>query len=316
MNVIPLPTPPARRFVPAADRLATRTGVTIVLHRLHNLSRWAVTGLGLDGQPATLTGPVPGAPVNPNNPELAAQITAAVSVLSEPGQTVFASDHDCARLLREHTDLMVSDLSAPAGAVAAGSEAIRRLDRRIIANLTLACDASRATGGAVNGVGWVLAYSTGAEPALGSGHTLSPKGGILAGELSAIRKGLAATIRLHPSLADGAGSIRVITDSQDALALIARLQQGQPHSAVSGDANTEARRIVEMTGRMRIRFDWVRGHNGNTLNEFADRLAVLGRRNHEMGVDEVTTARMVAGIRREARECLTRPVTAVEPVAA
>ncbi|TSE15035.1 hypothetical protein B1A87_002995 [Arthrobacter sp. KBS0703] len=45
----------------------------------------------------------------------------------------------------------------------------------------------------------------------------------------------------------------------------------------------------------------VRGHNGHPLNELADRLAVLGRRNREMGVDEVTNARMIASIREEAK---------------
>jgi ribonuclease HI len=45
----------------------------------------------------------------------------------------------------------------------------------------------------------------------------------------------------------------------------------------------------------------VRGHNGHPLNELADRLAVLARRNREIGVDEVTNARMIASIRQEAK---------------
>jgi hypothetical protein len=50
-----------------------------------------------------------------------------------------------------------------------------------------------------------------------------------------------------------------------------------------------------------ISYEWVRGHNGHPFNELADRLAVLARRNREMGVDEVTNARMIASIRQETR---------------
>lgn len=46
----------------------------------------------------------------------------------------------------------------------------------------------------------------------------------------------------------------------------------------------------------------VRAHNGHPLNELADRLAVLARRNREMGVDELTNARMIASNRQDAKD--------------
>ena len=59
---------------------------------------------------------------------------------------------------------------------------------------------------------------------------------------------------------------------------------------------------------MNISYEWVRGHNGHPLNELADRLAVLARRNREMGVDELTNARMIASIRQDAKRLVGRVV--------
>lgn len=304
---VPLPAPPAARFVPALVAVNERRGVTVVIDRQPNLCRWAVhadTATGL----ATLSGPAQGEPTNPSNRELAAQISQAVSRLADRHgievEQVFTGDWASAELLRAKTALPVTDLTAPAPALAAAREAIAAVERKLVTGLTLACDSSRGRGRNVNGCGYVLAYANGADPIVGAYTATSEHGGIRAGELAAIRKGLQATLNHHPVLRDGVGSLKVLTDSRAALDLLERVAAGEHSSADDTDCVQECKRILGSARGVNIRFEWVRGHDGHLLNTLADRLAVLARRNRELGVDEVINARMVAAVRQDARELL------------
>lgn len=304
MTAVPMPVPPAARFVPAITAVNQRDGVTVVVDRQQNLCRWAVHAL-VEGKNCVVSGPQRGEPINPSNKELAIQINEAVAHIAKrtgalPIQ-VFTGDWATAELLREKTNLPVTDLAAPQSAIAAARKAIARVERGLVSGLVLACDSSRGRGKTVNGCGYVLAYASGAEPILGAYTSVSAHGGIRAGELAAIRRGLQSTLTHHPVLRRGIGDLKVLTDSRSALEMLDRVSEGNLQPFDDSDSISECKRILGSARGVNISYEWVRGHDGHPLNELADRLAVLARRNREMGVDELTNARMIASIRREAK---------------
>lgn len=296
-----MPSPPRDRFVPAFVSVNSRRGVTVSVDRQPNLCRWAVHTLNDSGSPLTVSGPARGQVRNPSNTELAAQISEAVASTGVSVDKVFAAEWSTAELLRAKTVLPVSDLAPPPEALVSVREAIAGIEKRMIRNLTLACDSSRGKGRNINGCGWILAYSDGADPVVGAYTAVSERGGIRAGELAAIRRGLQSTLNLHPVLREGVGSVTVITDSQSALELLAKVAAEEDLCGEDSDSISECRRIIGSARGINIGYEWVRGHDGHPLNELADRLAVLARRNRESDVDELTHARMVAGVREDAR---------------
>lgn len=179
-----------------------------------------------------------------------------------------------------------------------------------VSGLFLACDSSRGRGKSVNGCGYVLAYANGADPILGAYTAVSAHGGIRAGELAAIRRGLQSTLGHHPVLREGVGDLKILTDSKAALEVLDRVSTGSLQPFDDTDSIAECKRILGSARGVNISYEWVRGHNGHPLNELADRLAVLARRNREMGVDEVTNARMIASIREEAKAIVGVPLQA------
>lgn len=301
MSAAPLPVPPPRRFVPALVEVNARRGVTIAVHRQPHLARWAVHTNAADGTPATITGPGPGQESNPSNTELAAQLSAAVHSLGVEVDAVYCSDRALADVLKRKTALPVAELSPSPDSLAAAQEGISAVERRLVTGLTLACDASRGRGRNLNGCGWVLAYPDGSGPAIGMYTTSADHGGIRAGELAAIRRGLQCTVNLHPMLRDGTGDITVLSDSKAALSLIERYLSGSDASSEDSVAQKECGKIAGLTRGVNVKFQWVRGHDGHPLNEMADRLAVMARRTEEAGLDELTRARLLANAREDAR---------------
>ena len=305
MSAAPLPTPPVSRFVPALVAVTERHGVTVLVDRQPNLCRWAVHTRA-NGKDVTLSGPGPLEPNNPSNRELAAQISQAVErLVRRTGQSadqVFAGDWATTELLRAKTALPVTDLAAPPAALAAARAAVAKVEQGMVSGLVLACDSSRGRGKTVNGCGYVLAYASGAEPIVGAYTTVSAYGGIRAGELAAIRRGLQSTLSNHPVLKEGVGDLTVLTDSKAALEVLERVTTGSLEPFDDTDSVIECKRILGSARGVNISYEWVRGHNGHPLNEMADRLAVLARRNREMGVDELTHARMIAAVRQDAKD--------------
>ncbi|WP_305091854.1 RNase H family protein [Prescottella sp. R16] len=74
--------------------------------------------------------------------------------------------------------------------------------------------------------------------------------------------------------------LHVLTDSRAALACLGtdRIDHG--------DASATVDRIRHRTRGLAVRYSWVRGHNGHTLNEAAHRLAVAARRGHEADIPQ------------------------------
>lgn len=296
-----MPAPPRDRFVPAFVSVSCRRGVTVSVDRQPNLCRWAVHTLTAAGVPMVISGPGRGQVRNPSNTELAAQISDAVASTGVDLDQVFAAEWTTAELLRSKTSMPVSELAPPPEALTSVREAIAGIEKRMIQNLTLATDSSRGKGRSINGCGWILAYSDGADPVVGAYTAVSERGGIRAGELAAVRRGLQSTLNLHPGLREGIGSVTVLTDSKAALELLAKVASEGELGGEDSDSVSECRRILGSARGINIAYEWVRGHDGHPLNEIADRLAVLARRNRESNVDELTHARMIAGIRDDAR---------------
>ncbi|MFD4294396.1 ribonuclease H family protein [Rhodococcus sp. NPDC058532] len=94
-------------------------------------------------------------------------------------------------------------------------------------------------------------------------------GSVLAGELVAIELAV-SSFRNHPLL--------ILTDSRAALTC---LGSGHPNR---GTIATTVDRIHHLSHGRRVRFSWVRGHDGHPLNEAAHRLAVAARRGHEADI--------------------------------
>lgn len=300
-SVLALPAPPARRFIPAAVTVRERLGVTVVVDRQPNLCRWAVHTTRLSGEDVVLSGPGAGEEMNPSNSELAAQLEKAVKATGVEVAQVFTNHYQYTQLLRAKTSLPVTDLSAPPAAMAAARSAINRIESGLTSGLILACDASRGRRSDVNGCGWILAYRNGAQPVIGSTAKGSSAGGIRAGELAAIRCGLQETLDLHPGLRTGKGDLTVLTDSRSALSLLEKLRTSEWVSGEDFDSVAECQRILHLAQGVKVKFEWVRGHAGHPLNELADRLAVLGRRNKELEVDGPTRTKLIASIREDAK---------------
>jgi len=300
-----MPAPPAARFIPAFEAVNERHGVTVLVDRQPNLCRWAVHAV-VSGRDFIVSGPGKGEPTNPSNRELATQITQAVARIArrtgELPVQVFTGDWATAELLRAKSNLPVTDLTAPAAALAAARDAVAQVERGLVSGLVLACDSSRGRGKTVNGCGYVLAYANGADPILGAYTAVSARGGIRAGELAAIRRGLQSTLGHHPVLREGVGDLKVLTDSKAALEVLDRVSTGTLQPFDDADSVAECKRILGSARGVNISYEWVRGHNGHPLNEMADRLAVMARRNREMGVDDVTNARMIAAVRQDAKD--------------
>ncbi|XBH22947.1 RNase H family protein [Jonesiaceae bacterium BS-20] len=75
----------------------------------------------------------------------------------------------------------------------------------------------------------------------------------------------------------------VRSDSQYAIRLAQEAVQG--HIAAPTRAGRSLQRsLMYMGDRPEVRFEWVKGHSGDVMNDTADRLAVMQRRNDEAGI--------------------------------
>ena len=295
---LPVPAPPKLKFVPAADAVAGRSGTSVAFRIRKTVTQWAVHVRREDGSEDVKTGPA-GAMATLQRHELAEAAARAVRELGGSGP-VFTADSGTARAMEAHTALEVSQLCVPPAAREALEAALDAMEPAIVAGLTLACDASRGNRTDINGSGWILDYGCGFDPIVGASTDTAVHGGIRAGELSAIRRGVQASVSAHKSLQEGMGTLTVLSDSRRALELLERLRSDATLATDDSEAVGEGRRILGLLKNAKVEFQWVRGHSGHPLNEIADRLAVLARRNAEMGISQDVAAVYLQRIREEA----------------
>lgn len=164
-------------------------------------------------------------------------------------------------------------------------------------DLVVAVDASIASNRSVAGLGWVVAHPDGEILSCGQAvKKVRRRGDILLGELTAIHRGL-NDARTHGFPATGKGAVTVLSDSQPALAALS--QSSSRRRVMSEDCQRVVEKILAMAAGHPVTFDWVKGHRGHRLNEAADRLAVMARRNAEFNVPLATAERMFADFEAE-----------------
>jgi len=153
-----------------------------------------------------------------------------------------------------------------------------------VTELTVATDGSV---GCAPGVGWSAGWGW-----------ITHEGSTDAGHLAGVRHPTVAEV---VAVARVCGSVQrnrplqVLTDSRDAVLMVDRLLAGEEpmviaravparyHVMVTKALTTIRRRAV--TGPVEV--SWVKGHAGHQLQEVADRLAVLGRRRYQAGLNDL-----------------------------
>lgn len=134
-------------------------------------------------------------------------------------------------------------------------------------HLRVATDGSVQRGRRGAGAGWVNSWG-------GYGHAPVDTSDIVVAEVVAIGNALA-------DLPRGVTRVTVRVDSREAIAIAT---QGLKHGATSGAVRVPAKahaavvRIHDTGKKVPVDLKWVRSHNGDLMNETADRLAVMARR--------------------------------------
>lgn len=147
--------------------------------------------------------------------------------------------------------------------------------------VTIYTDASCTASRTGVGLGWVIVG--GGLPLRVNCKFLPNTNHILIGEVMAIMHGLKSVVGV-PEL----GTVVVRSDSQGALRLLSKCWTGKNVRGMGG-CHEEFQHLLEKTRSLDVRFEWVKGHNGNVFNEAVDRLAMGTRRNHQMDLGHLDT---------------------------
>ena len=151
--------------------------------------------------------------------------------------------------------------------------------------IVIATDGSVARGRRGAGAGWVDSWG-------GYGHAPVDSALIVVAEVAAIAHALSEVPR-------AATDVTVRVDSRAAIAIARQALEGGPGSGpihTPAKAHGHAVRIYEVGKRVPVRLEWVHAHNGDLMNETADRLAVLARRTRAANLPPELVEEMAARI--------------------
>lgn len=304
----PVPVAPARRFLPAADEVAQRTGVTVSVMRRRGRYTYAVVRTVGATVTAEECGSLEESAAGARLSQLVRKIGVAVRhVRSCAADTIYCDNPDLghgvnlAEVLGGE-GLGVSTAYPPAaGIIAAGEAAHRQLDA-VYAHLVISTDASCGRRSGWIGQGWVLDFGHGTTARLGARAVEGRS--VLEGELRAIRLALHAAHAAYTGTSDGRCDVLVRSDSQIALRMIE--QPGWAPPGATPLCAAEVSRIRHHVRFATIRFEWVKAHDGDRANELADRLAVFARRAQDDCLSLAEAHRIAKGIRADAAQVLER----------
>ncbi|MGO3153360.1 MAG: ribonuclease HI [Galactobacter sp.] len=160
--------------------------------------------------------------------------------------------------------------------------------------VTIYTDASSTASRTGVGLGWVIVG--GGLPLRVKCRFLPNTNHILIGEVMAIMYGLKSVVGV-PEL----GTVVVRSDSKGAVRLLTKCWKGESVRGMGG-CHEEFQQLLVKTRQLDVRFEWVKGHNGNVFNEAVDRLAMGTRRNHQMDLghlDSELMARVTEDLKHE-----------------
>lgn len=302
----PKPAPPARRMMTALAAVAARSGITVMARTQRGQILWAV----VESEGTVASMPESG---RVRLEEIGRTGGLFVEVLHEALLTVDSPEADVhldVELQGPLQDLderlaarghRVVEAYPPVAGLQAAAAAVLEREAEMYAQVHVATDASRANTGSVTGTGWIIDFGMGTLPRLK--NRAHGRSSILEAELRALQSGLREAIQHVPHEHQAACRFVVRSDSQNAVKLVHGEITHARGLTTGGKAIVESIRRL-MTG-LQVDLGWVRGHDGDVHNEFADRLAVMARRNAEFGVAEKQAHAMLTDLRHEAAEQLT-----------
>ncbi|WP_149957178.1 ribonuclease HI [Zafaria cholistanensis] len=272
---------------------------------------WAVARTNGGETLGTLTGHITGQvgdslgrgpAAHPNRGKLLdAVCKAVVQTRSCPTEAIYSEDELLGEQLAA-AGLAVNPGYPPAVGLSTAEAAIIRHLNGLQSRLEIATDASVGRRTKWMGLGWIMDFGHGLPPVLGSRTT--HRGGVLEGELRAIRHALAAARSASPLVSIGKCAVTLRSDSKLALRMITAPGWEPPGS--NGHCRVEVERIQQLSLHVDVEFRWVKGHAGDHLNGLADRLAVLARRKAEADLTKDQAGRLLNHIHEATRAAKTR----------
>lgn len=298
-----MPSPEAAETSPTEIALRVRTAP------ITRKGAWAIGYQDADGECRVISGLVPAQPTERQTraEAVVAAVTAVLQLAPVLGPvTLDAIGMELRRALfatlRSFPDIRLSPGSKGSPQRTAVRESLDALTPH--PSLVVAVDASIASNGDTAGLGWVVAMTDGTILACGRGTlNVAQRGDIALAELAAMRRGLAAA-GTQGIPAPGQGTVTVLSDSRVALSTIRKVRTGAPAAGVPLASIKEAERVLAEASSHPVSFEWVKGHRGHRLNDAADRLALMARRNAEFGVARKTSDQMFEALRDELMEPL------------
>lgn len=158
--------------------------------------------------------------------------------------------------------------------------------------VTVSSDASMGRRTKDAGMGFVIDWPEQA-PFCGASTAKSPD--ILTAELLAIEMAVKEVIKTVYSRR----LVRFNSDSQHAIDGITAALNGAESPRLNSSQLAIVNRIIQLSKHYNFTFTWVKGHNGNALNEIADRLAVGARRCKEMSIAPETRHNLIEQIKED-----------------
>lgn len=276
----PRPAPPSARFVPAVQSVTERSGVTVEVRHHNQILFWAVVRTVAFRVVGQRCGVLPVHESGNKFGVLMAHLDKAIrAVRCNASESVYCDN----MLLQGHIRLpaalaqMGFEVSEQFRPLAGARAAMALLQERIddfYSELTITTDASRSWHSTLMGHAWILDYGRGSAPMINV--FAAPGKEILQGELNSIYYSLLDACRYRDELFAGKVRFRIRSDSLLAIDL---LNNPRSHARLrSTEAKSIVHKIHELLSRSEVRYDWVKAHAGDPLNELADRLALVARR--------------------------------------
>jgi len=236
---MPFPAPPLRRVQSAAEVVAKRSGLTVLVVPRRGLVLWAVARTVESTVIGLRSGWIAEAAAGPRWGKAYAEAARAlVELVPDRSEPVFSVVDTASERLLE-LGLPVHHSYPPAAGVVATEKAIAESLDAVFSRLEIATDASVGHRTPWAGHGWVLDFGKG-QP-LRAGLKAVSGGSILESELRAIRLALCAAKNAYTGVLNGRCSVTVCSDSLSAVRMLS--EGGSPRERSTLACRDEVQQI-------------------------------------------------------------------------